>query len=301
MSEEISNTKGAAVQTNSQNAANRKVGSFFYRHRLLIIGIILYIVVYFISNKYPAWVDRELLARDNRTWVRNFQREYASGGFMKLYFSDLFPEKSLLSKLPFDILYYGIADIAAAVHFEAYAALGIAAYGMLFLNKGMKRLGNEENPVLERYINDYLYSNIVCYPLSLIMSYSAPYLTTYSFSSGNPGDNMLLFILNTLLLCFSGLFLILPAGVYSLFFLLYFLLFKFFRNMVFGIQDLVGDDTLIQNIIMTAITVILILGYNMAVERLMKKCLKFIMSVEKLIFDKIRNIFRFGKRRADSK
>ena len=128
--------------------SNNRFVNYVKNHKVVMIGLLLYIVAYILNNIFPPFVDYNR----NNSYVLNFQKEMASGGFLELYIPDVLPGNRFLALFPLDILYFGVADMAAVVHYGIFFPAGLITYFSYLLYKVLDRYMNPASGKLEKVL-----------------------------------------------------------------------------------------------------------------------------------------------------
>lgn len=159
----------------SQSNENSSPG-FFMRHKVLFKGVVLYILGYILSNLLPPWVLLDplmsIVGLKGYGGVLDLLKDEAAGGFISDYMPDLLSDNHLFKIIPLDIVYYGFADIAAAVHYGAYIPLGLVTFATLRQDRKLEKKYKDMEYYpddIERRFNSYLYCNAMFYPLSIVI------------------------------------------------------------------------------------------------------------------------------------
>jgi hypothetical protein len=166
----------------------RKVGEFLNKHKLLLIGLVLYVVVYIVSKHYPVWVYHDgVRIRAITGTVETTVSLYETDEALDIYMPDILSGNRFMEKIPLDFLFYGIAELAVPVHTGAMFGLCVVTYGMLALGK-LLELTKGEKGKFELWLLAYIYGNIIFYPLALVMKLLEPHATTLIDTLGYAAD-----------------------------------------------------------------------------------------------------------------
>ena len=277
-----------------------RIRDFWEKHRLLIIALVIYIIVYILNNAFPAWLEYEKIYSDGLFGTR-IERERASGGFLKMYVKDVLPESNVFARLiPLDFFYYGLADIAAAVHYEIYFPLGLVTYVSLLLDAVLKPLCGENMLPPERYVIHYLVGNAVFYPLSFLMILlqktlgNAEAVYAHFFNDVIGGIPILRLIVGlTFIVVVLALtvYLALPMAVNCAYFFIYLIGLKLplkFISLCDGwLQGDADTSNILIQFLVFLIAAIVLLLYNLLAEWILEKLQKLSLKPGVLLYHKL--------------
>ncbi len=301
------------VTNEFQNNENRFV-NFIKRHRILFIGIAVYIIFYILNNIFPPWIlmDYEWLNQRSE-WVIGFEKENASGGFLDAYIPDFLRQNRFIEIIPLDILYYGFADIAAAFHYGIYIPLAFITYIMLMLNKFLEKaymLIDYYPRGAERILNSYLYSNMLFYPLSFVMIYTQKLLEYFFIDNeffemlptfdGVPKPLLIIIFIIIVLLIISliigfVLFLVFPMFINALFFFAYISIVNICADFIDYVNNMLFCKIpyeIVGELLAFLFAVIVLLAMNILLESLLEKIWHISLKPTLFIIHKIGNIRR---------
>lgn len=154
--------------------------NFIKRHKLLLISIIFFVVTYILNNIFPPWlsINDYLIDTDNTNQIyieklwRKMRIDYAAGGFMSVFDSNILSENRIFKVIPLDILYYGIADIAAAFYYSYYVLMALISYYVYFMKKLFEKLYKKYDiGTKEELFISYFFINAGFYPLCFVMKF----------------------------------------------------------------------------------------------------------------------------------
>lgn len=265
----------------------RKVGEFLNKHKLLLIGLVLYVVVYIVSKHYPVWVYHDgVRIRAITGTVETTVSLYETDEALDIYMPDILSGNRFMEKIPLDFLFYGIAELAVPVHTGAMFGLCVVTYGMLALGK-LLELTKGEKGKFELWLLAYIYGNIIFYPLAFVMKLLEPHATTLIDTLGYAADRDMNIGLKILLVAalFLSLFLLvfglfLPSGANMFFFFIYLAALKpvkFILSKVGGVLD----GSAVKEFIAMLIAVAVLLAFNLLAEKAMEKVQEY--SIKPLI------------------
>lgn len=146
-----------------QNNTNRFV-NFVKAHKLLMIGVGLYLVAYILNNIFPPFVD---YGREG--YMLEWEKEQASGGFLDAYMPRILSENRFIQIFPLDILYFGVADMAAVVHYGIFLPAALITYFSFFLQKILDKYSEPGMGKAEQMLIAHCYNNVLFYPLSFLL------------------------------------------------------------------------------------------------------------------------------------
>jgi len=136
---------------------NKKT-EFFKKHAVLLIGIVLYLIVYIINCKYDPWEYRSKIG-------------LTTSDIVELYTHEVLPDNSLIEKFPADILFYGVADASVLVENGVFAVLALVTFGMVLMGYWVECFCDKNGiKKFEMIIIDHLYGNILLYILSVVIA-----------------------------------------------------------------------------------------------------------------------------------
>ena len=272
------------------------MGAWLKKHRLLIIAMILYVVVYFISAKYPAWREHYQVYKAVKGRMVDYYRDNDTAELLNIYLPHLLPNNRIIKKLPLDFLFYGIADIVAPVHFEVYYMAGLITYAVLLVDKVLKKLNkNNEAGKVEMFVVSYLIENVVFYPLAFAMRYFDPMLISAVDKVGMAGNGDIsaamkvvyfLMMFAIMLVLLIGFFLPSVVNIFSLF--AYIIMLYPVRWMINTVTDPImkGLNNLAGEIICAVIVIVLLLAYNLFFSFLLGKCQEVSIKPLKIMYER---------------
>ena len=212
--------------------------------------------------------------RDNRI-------EYASGGFLSAYFSDILPDNKIASVIPINFFFFGIENIALAINRDSVmvsmALIALLAYIVQLKNFILKKFNFFENKTIaEKWTINYIYDNIVFYlagfPAQLILLLKGPVGNTLkNLSSLSP----LLLILFLIGVAIYIIVVLLPGIAGNIFYYLYILL----LNAIIDLVNYIDTDLLVKafdknsiphHIIAFVIGALIIFVANIVLENLLE-------------------------------
>lgn len=266
--------------------------NFIKNHKLLLIGIAIYILVYFFYQLYNPWIDYSQI--DSLTKIhqmnsaglpsdtyRDNRIEYASGGFLSAYFSDILPDNKIASVIPINFFFFGIENIALAINRDSVmvsmALIALLAYIVQLKNFIFKKFNLFENKTIaEKWTINYIYDNIVFYlagfPAQIILLLKEPVGNTLkNLSSLSP----LLLILFLIGIAIYIIVVLLPGIAGNIFYFLYILL----LNAIIDLVNYIDADLLVKafdknsiphHIIAFVIGVLIIFVANIVLENLLE-------------------------------
>ena len=274
-----------------------QIGKFLKKHRLLLIGIAVYIIVYIISSKYPPWLDM-IPNYDKREWVQKARYNLAAGGFLKPFTADVLPENTFAKKIPIDIFYYGLADIAALEYFDIFFPAALITYFSLLYNKIIVKFQDEGMKKSEKYVISYLYTNALFYPLAFVIKFlhrqlerlDSWYSSTRFSDYGIVVDKCVGFITIIFVLILLIYFMIPTFMNYS-----YCFIYEIMTGLPVLIinrineksESLIGKNVLPQEFFVFVFAVIILLTYNLLMERLLEFLQKISLIIPKKIHKRI--------------
>ena len=294
-----SEEKSTTQDKTKEQTENVQDTNFLKKHRLLIIGVLLYIIVYIIRDHFPVLMDSEAMHHDTSKWGLDIKRIYVYTDFLRPVSSGTQPENRILKNLPVDFLYYGIADAASFIEYGVIFAMSIITYAAMLLDIGLKYLGIKEKPLGERYIISYLYGNVILYPVALLICFLEPRIVDGLYSAGKLGDidmNILfkiifLFLFFVIVVIFILGFL-LPMLVNNIFFFLYFIGFDYVKAAIIAadrfLGNLLGKQSILHDMLSAFVFIVLVFVYNLIAETLLERCQKISVMPAARISNKLR-------------
>lgn len=154
--------------------------NFIKRHKLLLISIIFFIVTYILNNIFPPWLSINDYSIDTditkqvyigKLW-RKMRIDYAAGGFMDVFDSNILSENRIFKVIPLDILYYGVADIMAAFYYSYYVLMALISYYVYFMKKRFEKLFKKYDiGAKEGLFISYFFISAGFYPLCFVMKF----------------------------------------------------------------------------------------------------------------------------------
>lgn len=274
---------------------------FLKKHRILLIGFVLYTIVFLLSCRFPQWLDYDAYAKigsDNLTThlprlaqLRKEQMmEEATGGYLDLLSASL-PHNRFLAVFPLNFLYVGIDEIAAAFNFNIGIVISLITYCALLIQWGLEKLyaaTKEDLQAKEKSVILFFISSAAIYPLCFLIR-SLDRIDWFGWHNHVlSGGNNALILLATLVIILGFVFLGLP---YILSFLHYFLYMFAFILLGAGIRFIdqkpltavFGSAQLPREIITFLLTIALTVIAAIQLEKLYQFGLKFALFPARLV------------------
>lgn len=149
-----------------------KIKKFINEHKLLFAGIILYILMYIVSQNFNPWQsgDSEVKMANGMVYKR------PETDVLNLYMPYLNIKNRILDKIPLTILYFGISDIAEAVHSSISFLFALITYASIAMGFFMDRYYSKHENIKksERWIIAHLYDNVLFYLVSIAIRLLQP-------------------------------------------------------------------------------------------------------------------------------
>lgn len=262
---------------------NRLV-NYVKNHKVVMIGLLLYIVAYIMNNIFPPFVD---YSRSN-TYLLEWQKEMASGGFLDVYIPDVLPGNRLIDLFPLDILYFGIADMAAVVHYGIYIPAALITYFSYLLQKILEKAMNPASGKIEKILTIHFYNNVMFYPLSFLMIFLQNNMDTIEdkllefLERMNQNTAIELIVGIVIIIGFVALlvFLLVPMIVNIMYFFGYLLVFEIFVDIieladVSLVENYLGHIPLVHELLSFLIAFIIIGMGNLLLEKILDVAQRF--------------------------
>ena len=274
-----------------------KIVNWAKKHKLLIIGIILYVAVYFISLKFPVWREKHYYYKALYGKMVEKVNDNDTSDLMRLYMPNIMPGNRILKFIPLEFLFYGIADIMAPIHFGVFFSVCLITYGVLLVDKLLEKFKTEDNGRFEMLVISYLFENVIFYPLAFGVRYMDDILRKSvdrfgEMTNGSHSTAMnFVFIICFLVIIAVLIFVFFLPSVVNLFScVVYWLGCRPLGWLLKGADSLM--DKLLPNMageIMTAvIALLLLLAFNMAFCKLLEKCQMLSIKPLRWLFGKFR-------------
>lgn len=254
-----------------------KASKFIISHKLLLIGLVLYLCMYAVSQYFDQWISGE-----------SFSGVAYNG--LDFYLPTLKVENRILDIIPLSILYFGIADITDVIHQDiSLMFFVLVTFSCVAMNFFMKKYYETNNSIsnYERWITAHLYDNVLFYVISVVMKFISKYIDTISildnfFPSigkifGTSIGTKLFGTFVLLIIFFLTVILILiplmPTFIYYVIYLIVLtvnlLVVQILDNVCF---DKIFGDTFFPREVLTAVLALtLVMVMNILVERLYEK------------------------------
>lgn len=149
-----------------------KIKKFIKEHKLLVIGIVLYIVMYIFSQNFNPWqTESRKVKMFNGTEYSRPETDALS-----IYMPSFTVENRILDKIPLSILYFGISDAAEAVNSGISVLFALITYSSIAMGYFMDRYYDGHNDIKkpERWIIAHLYDNVLFYIVSIAIRLLQP-------------------------------------------------------------------------------------------------------------------------------
>ncbi|MBR4083425.1 MAG: hypothetical protein IKK33_03980 [Lachnospiraceae bacterium] len=141
--------------------------NYLKKHKVVLIGLILYVVAYMLNNIFPPFVN---YGRNN-SYMIEWEKEMASGGFLEDYIPEVLSGNHFIELFPLDILYFGVADMAAIVHYGIFIPAALVTYFSYLLQKILEKFMNPVSGKVEKVLTFHFYNNVMFYPLCFLMMF----------------------------------------------------------------------------------------------------------------------------------
>lgn len=149
-----------------------KIKKFVKEHKLLVIGIVLYIVMYIFSQNFNPWQteSRKVRMFNGNEYLR------PETDVLSIYMPSFAVENRILDKIPLSILYFGISDAAEAVNSGISVLFALITYSSVAMGYFMDRYydGHSDIKKPERWIIAHLYDNVLFYIVSIAIRLLQP-------------------------------------------------------------------------------------------------------------------------------
>lgn len=257
---------------------NNRFVDYIKEHKVVIIGLVLYITAYILNNIFPPFVD---YGRDN-TYLLEWEKEMASGGFLDAYIPEVLSGNRFISLFPLDILYFGVADMAAVVHYGIFMPAALITYFSYLLQKILEKVMNPASGKAEKALTMHLYNNVLFYPLSFLMIFFQNNMDIVEdkfleFLEGmNQGVAIKLIIGIAIILMFVALlvFVLVPMIINILYFFGYLIVFDLFVDIIEAadvsvVGKFLGDIPLAHELLSFLIAFIIIGLGNLLLEKIL--------------------------------
>lgn len=255
-----------------------KVKKFIKEHKLLVIGLILYIIMYIFSQNFNPWQEK--------TEMKTFSgMKYALNqpDAIDLYMPHLNVENRILDKIPLNILYFGVSDAAEAVHSGISVLFALITYSSVamgfFMDRYYKKHNNIKKP--ERWIIAHLYDNVLFYLVSIAIRFLQPvndiiidnidnfFPWLSSTFNGNAGLKLLGVVVLILTLAVSLLLVLIPMLPSVLYFFGYIAALRGIHKIIeFADGKIFAGAVLPREICIFIIAVALIMVMNVIIEQI---------------------------------
>lgn len=260
--------------------------NFLRRHKILIIGAVLYIVSFIISCFWNPW--------------DSFGHSYSDKELMRIYnIYEVLPHNAIEKIIPLKVVYFGIFEYLRVLEYSEHAGgfgmfivLSFFTYTMLIKKVIFKKSNMEDMdyPLTLKWLSGYMYGNVICFFTSVIISIFAGLFDNFVFGFIDENINTITSTLHIILIIFAILFaalFALPAIPNGLFMWAYYLVFT--RFACHWVNVLGGKFP--DNIFGDLIAYILAFVFIMLVNAVMEKFMEFLQSLSllpaKFIFSKI--------------
>ena len=274
-----------------------KIVKWAKKHKLLIIGIILYVAVYFISTKFPVWREKHYYYKALYGKMVERVNDNDTSDLIRLYMPNIIPDNIIIRKIPLEFLFYGIADIMAPIHFGVVFSVCLITYGVLLVDKILEKLKTDDIGKLEMLLIGYLFENVIFYPLAFGIRYMDDIFVKSVDRFGEMTNGHHSTIMNfVFLICFLVIIavmifvLLLPSIVNLLSCVVYWLACVPVRWLIRGTDHLMGKllPNMAGEIITAVITMVILLVFNILFCKLLEKCQMLSIKPLKWFFGKFR-------------
>jgi hypothetical protein len=245
---------------------------YLKKHYLLVIGIVLYFIVYVISANYDPWFGD----------IRPGMIENA-GEVIDLYRSDALPDNTIMKLIPLDILCYGISDVAVLMHngvMALFALIAVASYLLDYVLEKLFKKTKVSKP--EQILTEYFYANILFYILSVIIAYiqkNSEFDPSMIFEWLTPPQGawkivaLLCLIVGIIILVLALLWIFLPMIPCIAYFFVYFEIFDAVCRLIYFLDQSVfgkffGEGIFPKEVLSFCTAFILIAVFNIVLEKL---------------------------------
>ncbi len=259
---------------------------FWKKHRILFIGILLYIIAYNLNNIFPPFLDHDHY-NHLPDWAKESTKEYASGGFLSVYMPRILEENRFIQVFPLDFLFFGVADMAAVSHNGIFFPAALITYVFFVLQKGLDKLcdGVQDMRKGEKILIAHLFNNVVFYPLSFVLVWlqelaSDESNTLFTLLDGM-NQNIVLKVLAVVILVTVLLgmlvFCVLPMLINLLYFFGYLIVFDLFADLIHYIDQRVLATVLeslplLREILSFLLAIVIIGMGNLLLEKILEIC-----------------------------
>ncbi len=259
---------------------------FLKKHRILLIGFVLYVIAYNLNNIFPPFLDYNHY-NNMPDWAKESTKEYASGGFLSVYMPRIIEGNRFLKVFPLDFLYFGVADMAAVVHNSIYFPAALITYVIFVFQKGLDKVCamTPDMKKSEKIVISHLFNNVVFYPLSFVLVWlqeisSDESYTLFTLLDGM-NQNILLKLLASaiviIVLLGMVIFCVLPMLINVLYFFGYLIVFDLFADMINYIDQMVLAKALesipLLGEFLSFLVAIVIIGIgNLLLEKILEIC-----------------------------
>ncbi len=255
-----------------------KVKKFINEHKLLVIGLILYIIMYIFSQNFNPWQEKtEMKTFSGMKYTLN------QPDAIDLYMPNLNVENRILDKIPLNILYFGVSDAAEAVHSGISVLFALITYSSVamgfFMDRYYKKHNNIKKP--ERWIIAHLYDNVLFYLVSIAIRLLQPvndiiidnidnfFPWLSNTFDGNIGLKLLGVVVLILTLAVSLLLVLIPMLPSVLYFFGYIVALKGIHKIIeFADGKLFSGAALPREIVIFIIAFVLIMVMNVIIEQI---------------------------------
>lgn len=257
-----------------------RLWEFIKKHKLLFIGIVLYILMYIVSQNFNPWADDT----EYKNWA-GVSTKRIQTDVLDTYISDLNIENRFLDKLPLSILYFGISDVAEAVHNNISVLFALITYSSLAMNFFFKKYytNNEFIKMPERWAINHLYDNVLFYLLSILIKFLQPAvdkiadnadkLFNLSSSGSNIAIKILVLVLFLLVLAIGLLGVFIPMLPSILYFFGYIIAFKYVKQLITFIDlkcfaKVFGDTLFPREFLSFVAAFLIVIAVNIILEQI---------------------------------
>ncbi len=297
--------------------------TFMKKHSILLIGIVIYLLTFVISNIYNPWLEYSFAEQmdyflhpqdygfsavdQDKRFMGLWMDTQESGSILEVYAPNFLLENQLVHKVPLHIFYFAMEDLAVALHHGAFFSLVIFTFAYLVEKYVVAPIAVKSGVTnkAEHWAIGYLYSSCLIYIFSCLAG--AIELTTTSFFefgwapdlSGAPVAVKIIGVIGMILLLLAMIFyLALPALANGLF---YFIVYSLGIRAGAGLIDHIDlhvlqvnfmENQLLYDILGTILAVLLLVPLNFLMEFIQTK-MQFLVSFPYLLTGKgIRKLVR---------